>query len=567
MKESMMFMSGGREMSSLMLELDWSRSALGSPETWPQSLKTTLNILLRSHTPMLLCWGKELICFYNESYSLLLQKASRPHYLGESARAQEPLWNLNGSTIEEVMKTGKTILVEDKFIPVEREGKIENILWTFNYSAVLDESEKPAGVLLICNELTEKLEWVEQKVVANELKLQLQQRVDELEKVNAALLKSEERYHSMVEEVQDYAIFYLNTEGIIENWNKGVEKIKGYKEDEIVGKHFSIFYPKEYRDDLMPARLLSEAKKNGKAMQEGWRVRKDGSKFWASVVITALHDDVGNVIGFSKVTHDVTSKMEADKKIKLHAELLAQKNRELEKINSELQSFAYVASHDLQEPIRKIQTFASRLLEKEKDHLSDTAKDYFRRMQDAAGRMQVLIMDLLAYSRTTSGERVFVRLDLRSVIDDVKIELREMVLEKNATIEMESSCEVNVIEFQFRQLMNNLISNSLKFSKEGVAPHVRISCEMVNANEVENMLLLPDKKYCHISVTDNGIGFEPEYSERIFEVFQRLHGREVYKGTGIGLAIVKKIVENHFGVISATSELGEGARFDIYFPA
>lgn len=406
----------------------------------------------------------------------------------------------------------------------------------------------------------------DQKIFTSELEKQVEERTRELVYLNETLAQSEQRYHLMVEEVEDYAILYLNREGIVENWNKGAEKIKGYQAEEIIGKSFSIFYPEQERINKLPETLLQRAASEGKATHEGYRIRKDGTLLWASVAITAVHDDEGNVIGFSKVTHDLTDKKAAEDKIRLNAEQLAQKNKDLEKMNAELQSFAYVSSHDLQEPLRKIQTFASRILSKEAQNLSENAKDYFKRMQDAAGRMQTLIQDLLAYSRTSTTDRVFEKTDLGKIAEEVKMDIKETNPEKNVTIDVSNMCEVSVIPFQIRQLLYNLVGNAIKFAKPGVAPHVVISSKTVKGTDVKTEKLNPKLTYCHITVTDNGIGFDPQYRNRIFEVFQRLHGKDEYSGTGIGLAIVKKIVDNHNGAISATSEIGKGARFDIYLP-
>lgn len=247
-------------------------------------------------------------------------------------------------------------------------------------------------------------------------------------------------------------------------------------------------------------------------------------------------------------------------------ETLAEKNTELEKTNKELESFAYISSHDLQEPLRKIQTFAGRILEKENQNLTEKGKEYFHRMLESAKRMQTLIEDLLAYSRAGATENKFEKTDLNDLIEEVKIELKEALLEKQATIEATKSCEINVIPFQFRQLLHNLISNALKFSKPGIPPKIKITSKHAAGRKLKNESLLPEKVYCHLSVSDNGIGFEPEFKNRIFEIFQQLHGKDEYEGTGIGLAIVKKIVENHHGVITATGILNKGARFDIYLP-
>ncbi len=247
-------------------------------------------------------------------------------------------------------------------------------------------------------------------------------------------------------------------------------------------------------------------------------------------------------------------------------EILAGKNTELERINKELESFAYISSHDLQEPLRKIQTFAGWILENETPNLTEKGKEYFRRMLESTKRMQTLIEDLLAYSRMGTTKNKFEKTDLNGIIEAVKTELKEALLEKRATIETTKSSEINVIPFQFRQLLHNLISNALKFSKTGIPPQIKIKSRRVEGRKLKNELLSPEKVYCQISISDNGIGFEPEFKNRIFEIFQQLHGKDEYEGTGIGLAIVKKIVENHLGVITATSVLNKGARFDIYLP-
>jgi signal transduction histidine kinase len=257
----------------------------------------------------------------------------------------------------------------------------------------------------------------------------------------------------------------------------------------------------------------------------------------------------------------------ANKELAFQNEEKEKRAAELIIANKELLAFTYVSSHDLQEPLRKIQTFVTIILEKENKNLSDEGKYSFKRMQLAAGRMQQLIEDLLTFSRINTAERKFEKKDLRIIIEEVKTELKETIQEKHAIIEASQLCPANIIAFQFRQLVYNLISNALKFSHPDIPPHITIKCKIVKGNKLNNEKLSPKKNYCHITVKDNGIGFEPRFSERIFGVFQKLHGKEVYAGTGIGLAIVKKIVENHNGIIIATGELNKGATFDIYIPA
>lgn len=257
---------------------------------------------------------------------------------------------------------------------------------------------------------------------------------------------------------------------------------------------------------------------------------------------------------------------ELELKIQERTQQLEENNVALEKMNKELQAFAYISSHDLQEPLRKIQTFASVLMQKEFDALSDVGKHYFKRMQDAAERMQILIDDLLAYSRTNNDDRKFELTDLGEIVDDVIEDLGEEIQLRKVNIEIGEMCKTQVIPFQFRQLVYNLLTNALKFSSQHRIPHIKITSRIDVGETMGYAGLLKDKEYCHISISDNGIGFEQKYSDKIFELFQRLHGRMHYHGTGIGLAIVKRITENHAGFITATSELDKGAVFDIYLP-
>jgi PAS domain S-box-containing protein len=416
---------------------------------------------------------------------------------------------------------------------------------------------------LIISDLTLKKQHEEQLLEQNRI-LALMNK--ELQIAGDTYRQSEERYHSMIAEVQDYAILLLSKEGVIENWNKGAERIKGYKAEEIVGRNFSVFYTPEDLQDHLPEKLLNKARLTGRSTDENYRVRKDGTRFWASIVITALHDRNNNITGYVKVTRDLTERKIAEEEIKAKAEQLKANNIELQKMNKELESFAYISSHDLQEPLRKIQTFVTRIIEKEEKNLTVTGIDMFRRMQLAARRMQTLIDDLLAYSRTNTAERKFESISFSKIMEEVMEDIAEEIREKNAVIEVTGNCNISIIPFQFRQMMLNLIGNSLKFSHVNINPHIKIKCNLETGRIPENGELIPSVTYCHISVSDNGIGFEPQFHEKIFQVFQRLHSRENYSGTGIGLSIVKKIVENHNGEITAYSE-GNGARFDIYIPA
>ena len=257
----------------------------------------------------------------------------------------------------------------------------------------------------------------------------------------------------------------------------------------------------------------------------------------------------------------------ANKELAFQNEEKEKRAAELTLANKDLTTFTFVSSHDLQEPLRKIKNFVSVLLKEEKKKLSDDGQNYLQRMYETANGMQELIEDLLTYAHAKSAERKFEKTDITVVVEEVKKDFEDIILKKNATIEVAPLCEINIILFQFRQLIHNLISNSLKFSKLNTAPQIIIKSEIVEGSKLNNEKLTSKINYCHITYTDNGIGFDPQYNDRIFEVFQRLHSKEEYEGTGMGLAICKRIVENHNGIITAAGELNKGARFDIYIPA
>lgn len=255
----------------------------------------------------------------------------------------------------------------------------------------------------------------------------------------------------------------------------------------------------------------------------------------------------------------------ANKELAFQIQEKEKREAELLRLNKELLVFNYISSHHLQEPLRKIQIFANKILATEQQDLSEQGINYFQRMQSLSGKMQQMIIDLLAYSAINTTERCFETTDLNKVAEDIKHELRENIGQKQAIIHVEAGTSLYVMPLQFRQLLYNLISNALKFSNPQNFPYILIKSAIVTASGKENTLL-KGKKYVHLTVEDNGMGFEPEYSERIFGVFQKLHTQEQYPGTGIGLAMVKKIVENHEGKVFATGKLNEGACFDIYIP-
>lgn len=246
---------------------------------------------------------------------------------------------------------------------------------------------------------------------------------------------------------------------------------------------------------------------------------------------------------------------------------LEERNHELEQSISELESFNRVASHDLQEPLRKIQTFISRISEKEFSTMSETGKDYFGKILKSASQMRTLIDDLLFFSRTNKTEKVFENSDLNNLLENSIQDLSFEIEEKKAVFHTVQLPVVNVIPFQIQQLFINLIGNSLKYSRQGISPLIRIDCSVATSDEYPALRMNNQIRYHKISVTDNGLGFEQQYAESIFLLFHRLHNKTDYPGSGIGLSICKKIVENHNGFIIAEGKPGIGSVFTFFLPS
>lgn len=354
-------------------------------------------------------------------------------------------------------------------------------------------------------------------------------------------------------EVEDYSILLLDNKGYIISWNKGAEKMKGYKEDEILGKNFDTFYTDEDRENNLPKAFIEKASAKGRVKHEGWRIRKDGTKFWGYVVISALYNENNEIIGFSKVTRDLTERKLSEDQLKNYA-------LDIEFRSKQLEEYAYIASHDLQEPLRKIQVFGEML----EDSLDDKEAmlHYIEKINSSARRMTTLIKDVLKYSQLSRSEDLFETTNLNIILQNVLEDFDLLIEQQNVTIVGNVLPTLKGIPIQLHQLFSNLISNSIKFRKPN--PIIEIFTETPTADDIENNPQLNrGLPYTKIIFKDNGLGFEQQYGDQIFKMFKRLGNTP---GTGIGLALCKKIVDNHNGSISVTSQLNEGTVFTIFMP-
>ena len=285
---------------------------------------------------------------------------------------------------------------------------------------------------------------------------------------------------------------------------------------------------------------------------------QDGTIKYIMTVGSFTRNSSGDLIKMG-VNYDITAQYKKTLEIE-------ESNKQLKAINADLESFNSIVSHDLQEPLRKIQMFVSRIEEKEQDSLTSSGKEYFAKIRLAANKMQTLLIDLLNYSRVVKGDNIFVKLNLKELVEQCIQDLSVSIEEKKAEIEVLDLPEINGIGFQIEQLFVNLISNSLKYSKENIPPKISIKSEKITKKEMYNDKIISNSEYHKIIISDNGIGFKQEYANKIFLIFKRLETDPKYTGTGIGLAICKKIVENHNGFIKVKSKLDTGTKFSIFFP-
>lgn len=542
------FLEDGGEMGELMRKKDWSKTPIGLPETWPPTLRTTISIMLNSPFPMFLFWGKKLKCFYNDAYRPSLGiNGKHPSILGMSGKEAWPeIWDDISPLLHSVTEKGESIWRENQLIPIFRNGQLEDVYWTFSYSPVKDESGNVAGVLTVCTDNTDAVK------AANSLR------------------ESEHRFREMAD-LSPIWIWITDSDVNIQYANRELLNYVGVENS-------ADFTGQVWKDSVHPDDIEIVYSGFAKAVEDKskfsleYRVKNAANNTyqWFKVMGVPKLED-GEMVGFIGTGMNIDKQKSFAEHLKSEVDHrtreLANSNIKLASMNKELQSFAYISSHDLQEPLRKIQMFAEVLMEREYDNLSKSGKVKFEKIQSAANRMQSLINDLLAYSRTDTEKRVFELIDLKSVIDEVENDLGEELLKRQGTVELLSSCKLEVVPFQFRQLIYNLLSNSIKYSKADVPPEIKIVGETIEGLENDDKFLKAGVSYAKITITDNGIGFDKQFSEKIFEVFQRLHGKQEYVGTGVGLAIVKKIVQNHNGIISASGESGSGAVFEVIMPS
>lgn len=405
--------------------------------------------------------------------------------------------------------------------------------------------------------------------------------------------EDEAAFELLVRSVKDYAIFMLDPEGRVASWNEGAERIKGYSADEVIGKSLTIFYPEEVARSGYVEQELASARQEGRFEDEGWRVRKDGSLFWANVIITAIRGPDGNLVGFAKITRDLTERRKTEEQARelaaeraahnaalVHSQELAQLNSKLKEQTArleaaleaareardaaeqavaaateayrELDQFSYIASHDLKAPLRGIGNLVEWLQDDLGDALKGESIEHMRLLRGRVDRMNALIEGILTYSRAGRKQGCPEQVDSGAIIAEV-IDLLNPP--KQLQIQLpEHAPTVEAERVPLQQVFMNLIGNAIKFTCEARSdPAIRIEWRDIDDG-------------IEFAIIDNGPGVEPQFHERVWGMFQTLNRRDKIEGTGIGLSVVKKIVERRGGKIWLQSAPGEGATFRFVWP-
>ncbi|PVY39741.1 PAS domain-containing sensor histidine kinase [Pontibacter virosus] len=394
-------------------------------------------------------------------------------------------------------------------------------------TAIYNTKEELIGFSKITRDLTDKLKMEQQLFLMNE-----------------ELRESEEKSRLMIDSVKDYAILMLNPEGIVMSWNEGAERIKGYKPKDIIGRHFSTFYNRESIAKGFPQYELRKAQEMGRFEDEGWRIRKDGTAFWANVVITPIYNSKKRLLGYSKVTRDLTERRRNEE--------LMHKNRELIKINNELDNFVYAASHDLKAPITNLEG----LLEALKEDLGDSLPQHevlLSYMGGALGKLKNVIADLSDVTKLKHEQESPEDVQIQDMLEDIKISLQPYIEHTGAVVEC-TSMAFSTLRYSrknLRSILFNLVSNAIKYADPNRKPVVRISTTILEGGVYE------------LAVQDNGLGLSPGQTGKIFTLFKRAHDH--VEGSGIGLYLVKRILDNSGDSIAVESEEGAGSRFMVRF--
>jgi PAS domain S-box-containing protein len=367
-----------------------------------------------------------------------------------------------------------------------------------------------------------------------------------------------ERYKMLVENVEDYAIFFMDTDGYIQTWNKGAQKNKGYAHDEIIGKHFSISYSDQDNADNKPQKELEIAKRIGRVEDEDWRIKKDGTRFWANVVITALYDDDNQLQGFAKVTRNLTERKENEDNLKTSNNLLREQQKELQRLNDSKDEFISLASHQLRTPATAIKQLLGLLIEGYITGVPENVSEILKKTYESNERQIGIVNSLLKVAQIDSGKVVLRKhsVDINGIIKDIVVQYEGIIGERKQLISFtlhDQPLYGSVDEHYYRMAIENILDNASKYT--GIGGTIHISTKQ-------------DGEYASIAISDTGVGIKQSDIATLFEKFNRIPNEmsHTVSGSGLGLYWVEKVIELHDGTIDVKSDLGRGTTFTVKVP-
>jgi PAS domain S-box-containing protein len=458
----------------------------------------------------------------------------------------EGLPEAKGQGFEELLHgvytTGETFSAYGVPINLPRNGKLEQVFVNFVYEAFRDGDGKISGIMTVAVEVTEQIKAINK------------------------IEEAEEKARLAIESA-DLGVYEIYFDGDKMTTDLRFNEIWGFDSIPTREDLRCVIYPDdlEIRNQAHEASLIS-----GKLHYQVRIKHKNGDVKWVRVSGKVIFNETNKPTKLIGITQDITDSINEKQKIeeivKDRTKSLELVNQELQKSNAELNQFAYIASHDLQEPLRKISVFTEMLEAKIKDLLDEKSQSYFDKINNSSQRMQTLIRDVLAYSELGHNIGEFEKVDLKNVVNHLLTDYELLIEQKEASFIIDDLPPIEAIPIQMTQLFGNLIGNSLKFSRSDVKPIIKISSSIVLGKELEGLNLDGSKKYLKIKFEDNGIGIKKEFAVQIFNIFQRLHRKTDYEGTGIGLAMCKKIALNHNGDLNASESSENGAIFTIYLP-
>lgn len=451
--------------------------------------------------------------------------------------------------LDNVFMTGVPLHMRNERVDLVVDGDLRSFYFNYSFTPLFDSNGNVYGVMNTAAEVTD-LNIARQK-----------------------LEQSEQNLRNMVLQAPVAMCILLGPEHVIEVANELMIELWGKAEANVLHKPVFNALP-DAREQGLEA-LLHSVYTTGetfKATDRPVKLLRNGKYelVYQDFVYEPYRSSDGTILGVLAISIDVTEQVLARQKIEEvvaeRTQELAAANESLQQSNEELAQFAYIASHDLQEPLRKISTFTEMLGDRSGDQLDEASKNYLSKINSSALRMNTLIRDVLSYSELVKEHVVFTAVDLNEIVGSTFSDYELLIEQKGAGIYCDELPVIDAIPLQMSQLFGNLIGNSLKFARKDKAPEIRITVEAVSAEELSALSLDPHAEYCRIVLRDNGIGLLPEHTEKIFQIFQRLHRKSEYEGTGIGLAMCRKIALNHRGELNAEGSSEEGAVFNVILP-